>query len=260
MKQKSINDILKKPHQSKDMFVFYPEDHDPFKEVVEEEYGTTCKWWNIDLVSYLIEKKRFSKTNFFKQYLKERGLKYKKGKSKYGEIIHNKQSFTISKIFLSVKKNCIGAVHHPEIYTEYRYEACIRVLCDTPNFKFHDGGRQSAGYKGNVPDCVTRALAISESNGENYKEVYKIVAKKHKEKYGVATARKAMHDDVVLEVYASLGYSRVFPKTKKSKISDLPKGTFLVWSKGHVACVKDNVVYDTWDSSGKIVESYFVKK
>lgn len=37
-------------------------------------------------------------------------------------------------------------------------------------FKFNDGGREAAGYKGKASDCVTRAIAIA--TGKPYQEVY----------------------------------------------------------------------------------------
>jgi hypothetical protein len=36
---------------------------------------------------------------------------------------------------------------------------------------YNDGGREAAGYKGKVGDCVARAIAIA--NEKPYQEVYK---------------------------------------------------------------------------------------
>ena len=41
---------------------------------------------------------------------------------------------------------------------------------DINNFKYNDGGRELAGYKGKTGDCVTRAIAIA--TGKPYQEVY----------------------------------------------------------------------------------------
>ena len=38
------------------------------------------------------------------------------------------------------------------------------------NFKYNDGGRVAAGFKGGTKDCVTRAIAIA--TGAPYQEVY----------------------------------------------------------------------------------------
>ena len=37
-------------------------------------------------------------------------------------------------------------------------------------FKYNDGGRANAGYKGTCGDCAVRAIAIA--SGKPYKEVY----------------------------------------------------------------------------------------
>lgn len=45
-----------------------------------------------------------------------------------------------------------------------------------------------------------------------------------------------------------------------SEFSDLhPKGTYILALSGHVVCVVDNVLYDTWNSGNEIV-LYFWKK
>lgn len=44
------------------------------------------------------------------------------------------------------------------------------------------------------------------------------------------------------------------------EFSDLhPNGTYILALSGHVVCVRDNVVYDTWDSRNEIV-LYFWQK
>ena len=48
-------------------------------------------------------------------------------------------------------------------------------------YKFNDGGRKDAGFKGRAGDCVTRAIAIA--SGLPYKKVYNDLtdlAKHHK--------------------------------------------------------------------------------
>lgn len=40
-------------------------------------------------------------------------------------------------------------------------------------FKYHDGGRRKAGYRGGANDCVTRAVAIV--SGLPYRGVYKVI-------------------------------------------------------------------------------------
>ena len=48
------------------------------------------------------------------------------------------------------------------------------------DFKYNDGGRAEAGYKGDTGDCVTRAIAIAAELP--YKEVYNRYKKIPKER------------------------------------------------------------------------------
>ena len=45
-----------------------------------------------------------------------------------------------------------------------------------------------------------------------------------------------------------------------AEFADLhPSGTYILALSGHVVCVVDNVLYDTWDSSNEIVLYYWQK-
>lgn len=46
----------------------------------------------------------------------------------------------------------------------------IGLSASTPSFKYNDGGRSAAGFKGDTRDCVTRSIAIA--TALPYKEVY----------------------------------------------------------------------------------------
>lgn len=39
-----------------------------------------------------------------------------------------------------------------------------------------------------------------------------------------------------------------------------PYGTYVVATQGHVVCIEDGNVYDSWDSSGEVVLYYFEKE
>lgn len=41
---------------------------------------------------------------------------------------------------------------------------------------------------------------------------------------------------------------------------DHPKGTYVIKSQGHVACVQDGVLFDSWDSSQKTVIYFWYKE
>ena len=39
-----------------------------------------------------------------------------------------------------------------------------------------------------------------------------------------------------------------------------PKGTYIVCTGTHVACIKDGILYDSWDSSGEAVIFYYERE
>ena len=128
-------------------------------------------------------------------------------------------------------------------------------------FIYNDGGR-SKYFKGeNVGDCVTRAIAIA--TGKDYKEVYdglKDLAKK--EKNGKRCEKSSVRDGVrksTTKKYIEkvLGWKRVSTMRigTTSRVhfveDELPMGTLIVQLSHHLVCVKDKVIYDTYDSSKK---------
>lgn len=57
-------------------------------------------------------------------------------------------------------------------------------------FKYNDGGRADAGYKGHTGDCVARSIAIA--SGRPYKEIYDALANGNaSQKIGKHAKRKA---------------------------------------------------------------------
>lgn len=128
-------------------------------------------------------------------------------------------------------------------------------------YKYNDGGRAAAGYKGSTGDCLVRAIAIVTELP--YKEVYKFVADTMGE-YGFTrsgnayTARKGRKP----------GYRKVYGKTVQDNILKrlgfvkvkLPKGprpsyttayeTYgdcLVTTMKHISAIKDGHLQDTGD-------------
>lgn len=39
-----------------------------------------------------------------------------------------------------------------------------------------------------------------------------------------------------------------------------PKGTYIVCTGTHVACIKDGIIYDSWDSSDEVVIFYYERE
>lgn len=131
------------------------------------------------------------------------------------------------------------------------------------NYIYNDGGRATAGYKGNTEDCVCRAISIC--TGKSYQEVYDFLAinnsnqrrgkfsktKKIKSAaQGISTKRKWFHDYMV-----SLGFewtpTMLIGQGCKThlKSDELPKGKLVVSCSRHMVAVIDGVINDTHDCS-----------
>lgn len=122
---------------------------------------------------------------------------------------------------------------------------------------YDDGGR-SKYYKGTANDCVCRAIAIA--TGKDYKEVYDLindyVEKEELDEEYVSNARTGVQKETAKKLLADLGWEWIpkmyFGKGCKTHLKDgeLPKkGTYIVSVSKHLTCLKDNVIYDTFDPS-----------
>ena len=129
-------------------------------------------------------------------------------------------------------------------------------------FKFNDGGRKAAGYKGTAAgDCVVRAIAIA--SGKDYQEVYDAInegcrtqrktKRMHREtsaRVGVYVKRKWYKDDL-----QSLGFRWVPTMHIGSgcqvhlRADELPSGRLVVHVSKHSTAVIDGVIHDTHDPS-----------
>lgn len=116
-----------------------------------------------------------------------------------------------------------------------------------------DGGRAEAGYKGQVNDCVVRAVAIA---GQlPYKQVYRQM---NVYLYSYAhgrTARQAVPRFIIEKFMKMLGWKYV-PAKKYGEhynmhlnAKELPGGRIVADMDGHVSAVIDGVIHDTWDPS-----------
>jgi hypothetical protein len=131
-------------------------------------------------------------------------------------------------------------------------------------FKFNDGGREAAGYKGKTGDCVCRSIAIV--TGLPYQQVYEVLAngnatqrkgKREGSKAGVRTAAKGINTKRkwFADYMASLGF--VWTPTMligqgckvHLKAEELPTGKLIVNVSNHFTAVIDGVINDTYDCS-----------
>jgi hypothetical protein len=115
-----------------------------------------------------------------------------------------------------------------------------------------DGGRAAAGYKGDAPDCVTRAIALA--TGKPYKEVYDSINELVRRASG-GTLRKAgaargVPSYLVGRYMAEVGWEYVpLRDATYAHPALLQPGVIVVDAPRHLACVVDGVLYDTFDSA-----------
>lgn len=118
-----------------------------------------------------------------------------------------------------------------------------------------DGGRSKYFKAENVGDCVTRAIA--HATGIDYKEVYdnlnKLAKKERLGKHKISNSRSGVRRTTARKYLESLGW--VWKPTMRIgqgcavhlREDELPKGNLIVSVSKHFTCVKDGVLYDTYD-------------
>lgn len=130
-------------------------------------------------------------------------------------------------------------------------------------FKYNDGGR-SKYFKGISGDCGTRA--ICNATGKDYMEVYEALRRITKN-YGTRNTAKTLRirstspregtwKEVMKEYLENeLGFTWVSKMgigtgmTVHVREDELPKGNLILSLSRHYSCVKDGVLYDTYDCS-----------
>lgn len=143
----------------------------------------------------------------------------------------------------------------------------------TSAFKYDDGGRRAAGFKGDTRDCVTRAIAIAAELP--YQEVYDAMndlakgAKITKRAPKKTSARTGMYRDNYQEYLESIGWEWVPTMTVGSgcqvhlNATELPSGRIIAKVTKHLCAVIDGVIHDTSDPSRggtRCVYGYFRKR
>tara|TARA_R100000808_G_C2152941_1_gene162742 strand:- start:737 stop:1273 length:537 start_codon:yes stop_codon:yes gene_type:complete len=139
-----------------------------------------------------------------------------------------------------------------------------KVVKRTPlDYRFNDGGRKDAGFKGKARDCVTRAIAVAE--GRDYNEVREelMAAKKHwmetsrskaAKRAKSTSVRNGTPHDVYRPYLEARGWERKSlikfgdPSRKELIKEEVPMGTVIVEIPKHIMAVIDHVVNDAWDS------------
>lgn len=140
-------------------------------------------------------------------------------------------------------------------------------------FKYSDGGR-SKYYKGSRGDCLCRA--ICNASGRDYKEVYEVInqyASKErtgKKKRGKSSARDGVYHATrrkIIEEWLGWKWVPTMQIGSGCKVhlrsNELPSGNLILSLSGHYSCVKDGILYDTYDCSRdgtRCVYGYWVER
>jgi hypothetical protein len=126
-------------------------------------------------------------------------------------------------------------------------------------FRFHDGGRTAAGYRGKTGDCVVRSIAIATSLP--YQHIYDLVNRASTRertgtrKRGISNARTGVYKSTIHRVMKELGW--VWTPTMQIgsgctvhlRPEELPPGRLVVSVSKHLTAMIDGVIHDTHDCS-----------
>ena len=138
-------------------------------------------------------------------------------------------------------------------------------------FVYATGGREKYYDAIKIGDCVTRAIA--NATGRDYQEIYNIInsyASRERPRDGKkSSARNGVSKDTVYKLLTDMGW--VWVPTmfigKGCKVhldeKELPGGTLIVSVSKHLTCVKDGVLYDTYDctrGARRCVYGYYKKE
>ena len=111
-----------------------------------------------------------------------------------------------------------------------------------------------------VGDCAVRAIAIA--LGMSWEDAFARIAANA---YAMGDMPSA--DSVWGSVLRQEGFSREaipntcpFCYTAEDFADDHPEGTFVLGFGGHVATVRDGVIYDSWDSSNEVPVYFWHRK
>ena len=116
-------------------------------------------------------------------------------------------------------------------------------------FIYDDGGRSKYFKANNVGDCAVRAIAIAMN--KDYKEVYNDLKKLNKgQSCRNGTPKKVDRKYILSQGWIWYGVNRGAGESCRLTKEDLPKGrTLIVAVSKHLTCVKDGVIFDTFDCS-----------
>ena len=146
-------------------------------------------------------------------------------------------------------------------------------------YKYNDGGRAAAGFKGHTGDCVTRAICIA--TGSSYRETYTDLQIAHRQFLHTLTpARRRSHGKTISNAEMDQGKSRGInmtvyePVLRKLNWACKYVGritptqavkqfgeNLILKTPHHLVAILDGVLLDTWNSShSRSVERVWVQR
>ncbi len=149
----------------------------------------------------------------------------------------------------------------------------IATHCD---FRYNDGGRREAGFKGSTSDCVVRAIAIAAE--QDYKGLYDDLfdmqrafaqgrsRRARRCKGRGASPRIGVWKEVYHAYLESIGWAWQatcqFGSSERTHLlkNELPAGRLICRVSRHLVAVIDGVIHDTYDCSrdgSRMVYGYF---
>ena len=122
-----------------------------------------------------------------------------------------------------------------------------------PEYKYNDGGRKEAGYKGKTGDCGVRAIAIA--TDRPYKEVYEAIASikenwkgrsRKAQKTRAGGPGKGVFPEVIEAYLQSIGGWQ-WIKSKVRIDDNRLQSRSICRVRKHFFCIIEDVVHDTFD-------------
>lgn len=194
------------------------------------------------------------------------------------EEAENRDYIPQMKQIIRIVKPPVVEIRIPSKQTTIAMETIWSENGHTQMFKYNDGGRAEAGYKGYTGDCVARAVCIA--SGLPYQQVYDTLAlgnatqKKTKRgsrrtgqktaAHGINVKRKWFQDYMKSIGFEWVPTMLIGQGCKVHLRSDeLPMGRLVISVSKHYTAMIDGVLMDTYDCSragDRCVYGYFIKK
>ena len=161
--------------------------------------------------------------------------------------------YTTREIWSSIASQWLAATMGMSVLSLLAWHSLFRTLHAPPTpttigFDYHDGGRAPAGHRWAAGDCVSRSLAIQTATP--YQQVYSDLQQAQHNYRGSTKISEGMAPDAYREAYESYGlHMATLERNTHITYTDAYRkyGNCIVATPGHVATIKDGILFDTVD-------------